>query len=366
MVPAELEKVYRNRRLPAKYDGIICTFDLDKTYLATEFETFSGLVKIPFEKAEEKRNIPGTASLVRELRRGVKKDQTPTPIYFISGSPRQLENVVREKLELDGVSFDGILFKDFGSALRKLQFKKLIDKIGYKLGALLYARSVFSAKANELLFGDDSEYDALIYAFYADIVAGNLEDFEILTILKKWDIAKDEFTFIAHALELLKKSAFKPRRDAVQQIFIHLETGRPPAELRGISERILPTKNYFQTAIILYHMEYITRAALFRIISDLIRHDKFAVAQFASSTEDLIGRSLIERKEARKLLKIVGKGNPLALPRRIIADLVGEFTRMTDSFSALPEAMKQPKRRAEDQGMGLVERYIRIQPKRNV
>ncbi|MCB1148017.1 MAG: hypothetical protein KDK38_14550, partial [Leptospiraceae bacterium] len=97
-----------------------------------------------------------------------------------------------------------------------------------------------------------------------------------------------------------------------------------------------------------------------------IRHDKFAVAQFASSTEDLIGRSLIERKEARKLLKIVGKGNPLALPRRIIADLVGEFTRMTDSFSALPEAMKQPKRRAEDQGMGLVERYIRIQPKRNV
>ncbi|MCB1201468.1 MAG: hypothetical protein KDK41_12545, partial [Leptospiraceae bacterium] len=158
MVPAELEKVYRNRRLPAKYDGIICTFDLDKTYLATEFETFSGLVKIPFEKAEEKRNIPGTASLVRELRRGVKKDQTPTPIYFISGSPRQLENVVREKLELDGVSFDGILFKDFGSALRKLQFKKLIDKIGYKLGALLYARSVFPAKANELLFGDDSEY----------------------------------------------------------------------------------------------------------------------------------------------------------------------------------------------------------------
>lgn len=367
-IPAQIQSVYKTRKLPAKYDGNICTFDLDKTYLATNFEKISGLVKIPFEKAEEKKNIPGASAIVKEIRKGLHKDSIPTPIYFISGSPKQLENVIREKLEMDGVIFDGILFKDFISAIRKFQFKKLIDKIGFKLGALLYARNIFPPKAQEFLFGDDSEYDALIYSLYADIVCGNLEDFEVLTILHKWDIAKDEFNLIKEALQLLRSSPFKPKENSVQKIFIHLETGTSPMMYSDFSSKIIPTRNYFQTAIVLYQMDVITRAALFRIISEFIHIENFTVNDFTVSTEDLITRNLMEKKEARKLLKIISKGNPLALPIRLLTDLKLELNKMAETFSRMPDAViKNPMRKNNsDLQLSLVEKYLRIEPKRNV
>ena len=40
---------------------------LDKTYLDTQFETLSEAVRIPFEEADDKVNIPGSAALLREL-----------------------------------------------------------------------------------------------------------------------------------------------------------------------------------------------------------------------------------------------------------------------------------------------------------
>lgn len=361
----QLSEVYQKRKLPPKYDGIICTFDLDKTYLATKFEKISGLVKIPFEKAEEKQNIPGAAAVVRELRRGVGKNAIPTPIFFITGSPQMLEKVIRQKLELDGVTVDGILFKDFRSAIRKLQFKKLVDKIGYKLAALLYARSSFPPKARELLFGDDSEYDSLIYSLYSDIVAGRLEDFEVLTILKKWQVAEDERAMIRDILQILEESPFR-KRDVVEKIFIHLEMKTAPSAHTELSSLVVPTQNYFQTAVILYQNGYITRAGLFRVISELIRTYKFTVPMFSQSTEDLLKRKLIEKDEAKKLLKVISKHNPLFLPRRILSELWGEFTEILSNINPLQEGPSHPMRRKEDKTMSLVEKYLRVVPKRNV
>ncbi|MCS6985362.1 MAG: hypothetical protein NZM25_09605 [Leptospiraceae bacterium] len=361
----QLSEVYHKRKLPPKYDGIICTFDLDKTYLATKFEKLSGLVKIPFEKPEEKQNIPGAAAVVRELRRGVKKDSPPTPIFFISASPQMLEKVIRQKLELDGVSIDGILFRDFRSAIKKLQFKKLIDKIGYKLAALLYARTTFPPKARELLFGDDSEYDALIYSLYSDIVAGRLDDYEVLTILKKWQVAEDERNMIRDILHMLEESPFR-KREVVERIFIHLEMKTPPAMHTQLSRLVVPTQNYYQTAVLLYSGGYITRAGLFRVISELIRTYKFTVPVFTASTEDLLKRNLIDPDEAKRLLKIIAKNNPLFLPRRILTELWSEFQRIFTTISPIPDSFSHPMRRKEDKHMSLVERYLRVVPQRNV
>jgi hypothetical protein len=360
-----LEKIYGLKRGNSKYDGFVCTFDLDKTYLDTRFESLRKLMRIPFEKAEEKKNIPGVAAVVRELRRSPGESKPPVPIYFISGSPEGLHKVVAEKLKLDGVGFDGILFKDWRTAVKKFQFKKIIDKIGFKLAALIYARSVFPLKAQELLFGDDSEYDATIYALYADIVAGNLEHYEVLTILKKWEVAADELELIADNLKRLKDSGYKPR-DAVQKIFIHLEQRTPAHYHTTLSQKVAPTQNYFQTAVILYKMDAINRAGLFRVISDMIRNYNFGVTEFATSTEDLLRRGLIDNGEARKLLKTVYKGNPLALPRRIISDLKSNFVRTLDSMSRVPDNIMPPMRRDIDKNLSLVERYLRYSPKRNV
>lgn len=360
-----LEQIYGSKRGNSKYDGLVCTFDLDKTYLDTRFESFRKLVRIPFEKAEHKKNIPGVAAVVREIRRGPSASQPPVPLYFISGSPEGMHKVVTEKLKLDGVGFDGILFKNWRSAVRKFQFKKIIDKIGFKLAALIYARSVFPLKAQEVLFGDDSEYDATIYALYADIVAGNLENYEVLTILKKWEVAQDELELISDNLKRLNDSGYRPR-DAVQRIFIHLEQ-RSAAHLHtSLSGKVVPTQNYFQTAVILYKMNAINRAGLFRVISDMIRNYNFGVAEFTTSTEDLLRRSLIDKGEARKLLKTVYKGNPLALPRRIISDLKSDFVRTLDTMSRVPDSILPPARRETDKALSLVERYLRFEPKRQV
>ena len=359
-----LEQIYGTRKSQSRYDGLVCTFDLDKTYLDTRFESLRKLVRIPFEKAEDKRNIPGAAAIVRELRRGISAKAPPVPIYFISGSPEGMQAVIKEKLKLDGVGFDGILFKNWRSAVKKFQFKKIIDKIGFKLAALLYARSVYPHKARELLFGDDSEYDATIYALYSDIVSGELTDYEALTILKKWDVAPDEMELIRENMNRLKASDYKPR-DVVQKIFIHLDQSTPAHFHTSLSDKVIPTQNYFQTAVILYKIDAITRAGLYRVISDMMRNYNFGVTEFSVSTEDLLRRGVIDRGEARKLLKTIYKGNPLALPRRIISDLKSEFMRTINTVSRMPDNL-MPVRRADDQELTLVEKYLRHSPKRHV
>ncbi|MBV6493082.1 MAG: hypothetical protein LDLANPLL_01097 [Turneriella sp.] len=357
--------MYGVKRSNSKYDGLVCTFDLDKTYLDTRFESFRKLMRIPFEKAEEKKNIPGVAAVVREIRRGPDTSKPPVPIYFISGSPEGLHKVVAEKLKLDGVSFDGILFKNWRAAMKKFQFKKIIDKIGFKLAALIYARGIFPVRAEEILFGDDSEYDAAIYSLYADIAAGNLEAYEVLTILKKWEVARDEMQLIADNLKRLSDSGYRPR-DAVRQIFIHLEQKSPAHTHTTLSEKVIPTQNYFQTAVFLYKADVITRAGLFRVISDMIRNYGFGANEFTASTEDLLRRKLIDRSEARKLLKTFHKGNTLAFPRRVFADFRSNLLRTMDTMSRVPDTILPPMRRESDKSVSLVERYLQFEPKRNV
>src|SRR4051812_36768442 len=81
-------------------------WDLDKTYLQTEFDRVRDLVRSAFEGADKKRAVPGAAALLRELRKG-----EGARVCFISGSPRQMRRVLTEKLRLDGVEFDEFILK---------------------------------------------------------------------------------------------------------------------------------------------------------------------------------------------------------------------------------------------------------------
>ena len=44
------------------FTGDLFVWDIDKTYLVSEFDSFKGLLSIPFEFAIDKRNIAGTRS----------------------------------------------------------------------------------------------------------------------------------------------------------------------------------------------------------------------------------------------------------------------------------------------------------------
>ena len=45
----------------------IARWDLDKTYLRTDFDTLRDLVRTAIERPDQKRTVPGAASLLREL-----------------------------------------------------------------------------------------------------------------------------------------------------------------------------------------------------------------------------------------------------------------------------------------------------------
>src|SRR5688572_33207732 len=160
------------RRLPADYQGDVLIWDIDKTYLDTRFSSVRGLLAIPFELAIDKRAMPGAVPLLRALRHGGREESALVPLYFISGSPKQLRRVVERKMTLDGVQFDGICFKDQWGLVRARRPKAIVEQIGYKLTALLLYRRELPDGARYLLFGDDVERDLEAFTLFGEVCAG--------------------------------------------------------------------------------------------------------------------------------------------------------------------------------------------------
>jgi phosphatidate phosphatase APP1 len=150
---------------------MIYRWDLDKTYLRTDFDTLRQLVSTVFQKASDKVAVPGAAALIRELRASGE-----ARLCIISGSPTQMRAVLEEKLKLDGVEWDELMLKDNVRNILRGRFKALRGQLGYKLPVLLESRLRSPPDAEEVLFGDDAEADAFIYSLYADLVAGRVDE----------------------------------------------------------------------------------------------------------------------------------------------------------------------------------------------
>ena len=117
----------------------IARWDLDKTYLRTEFDTLRDLVRTAFEPAEQKQTVPGASTLLREIA------ATGASIHILSGSPEQLRAKLEEKLRLDGARWDTFTLKPNLRNVLRLRFRAVRDQLGYKLPALLGARAKLSS-----------------------------------------------------------------------------------------------------------------------------------------------------------------------------------------------------------------------------
>jgi hypothetical protein len=156
-----------DRELAGDWRGPIFIWDIDNTYLQTEWDSLGDLIKIRLETAEDKRPVPGAVELLAGLRR-VDHSGERAPFYFVSASPNTMRNVLEKRMLLDGVMHDGITFRD----LRKLRY--LRDIFGYKVAALLLYRLENPVGGREVLFGDDREHDPLVYTVYSRICSGEL------------------------------------------------------------------------------------------------------------------------------------------------------------------------------------------------
>src|SRR5438094_7129682 len=224
---------------------VVCRWDLDKTYLRSDFDSFRQLLRTAFERAEDKVDVPGVAELIKAIKKAAARHGRPALVYFISASPPQIGKAIRDKLALDGIAYDGIVFKDQLAHLKRGKLRNLREHVGFKLVELLRGRLAWPPEARELLFGDDWESDSLIYSLYADTLAKRLTPDRLRALL---DRIRVDPPLIEEATRL---AARVPRTDAVERIFINLERRTPPATFRLFGSRVVPTFNYFQTAAVL-------------------------------------------------------------------------------------------------------------------
>ena len=280
-----------------KYDEVYL-WDLDKTYLDTKFETLKGLFQTFFEKAFQKENVPGTATLCSSLKAHWHEHfgRTPFPIFFITASPPQLEKKIVKKLYFDGVAPKGLFCKDNFKNLRLTRLWRLTQQVGYKLQALMQLRLQLSENVRQIMWGDDSESDVIIYCLYSDICSRRLEREELIKILKALGVAGTQLDVI------LEMQTRVPKQDPVEKIYINLAEDTDAEYYIKFGRRCLPTYNSFQTALDLFQDGRLKVDDVVKVAEDMVSNFGLSMDQLGGGLDDLIRRKVIGAESVESVL----------------------------------------------------------------
>ncbi len=262
----------------------VARWDLDKTYLRTDFDTLRDLVRTALERPDQKRTNPGASTLLREMvRAGVR-------VHILSGSPEQMRRRLEDKLRLDGVTWQSFTLKPNLKNLLRLRFRAMRDQLGYKLPALLSARAQLAeggepaGATTETLFGDDAEADVYVYSLYADFVAGRVGEDVLLGVLEHGRVYED---VVAAAMATARAIE---HADVVERIFIHLEQQTPPHDFDAYGPRVVPFYNYLQAAFVLQEDGRLGSDGVLRVAVELVTEHGFDGDALARSYLDLARR----------------------------------------------------------------------------
>jgi hypothetical protein len=280
---------------PTPARPFVARWDLDKTYLRTDFDTARDLLRTAFERPDQKRTVPGAAALLRELTRaGVET-------HILSGSPEQLRSRIEQKLRLDGARWASLTLKPNLQNLLRLRFRALRNQLGYKLPALLRGRCELreprdeQGLVQEVLLGDDAEADAFVYSLYADVCLGRVEPALLQEVLRAGRVYPDTIT------ETVRLASYVERGPVVQRILIHLERQSSPADFRPYGLRVVPFYNYLQAAFVLHEDGRLPAPAVLRVAHALVATFNFDGAALARSYFDLARRGHATGHASRSL-----------------------------------------------------------------
>jgi hypothetical protein len=234
-------------RSPVLNKHTVQRWDLDKTYLQTDTDSLRSLLRIPFERAADKRALPGVAALVKELRRTEAERGGTTSVNFVTASPPQIGRAIREKLLLDGIEIDEIRFKNQIQHLVRGNFDALREHIGFKLSELLQSARGGRRDGEELLFGDDYESDPLIYSLYADVIEGRIGWDRLEGLLERAGVTG------ANYLQLVRDFSERsgPRR-IVRAICVLRSRPRSASDFAVFGPRLYWFDSYLECALILH------------------------------------------------------------------------------------------------------------------
>jgi hypothetical protein len=263
----------------------VARWDLDKTYLRTDFDTLRDLVLTAIERPDQKRTVPGAAALLRELgRAGVET-------HILSGSPEQLRSRIEQKLRLDGARWATLTLKPNLQNLLRLRLRALRGQLGYKLPALLRGRCELRSQRDpggalirEALLGDDAEADAFVYSLYADVCEGKVGPDELADVMRLGRAYEDT------VLDALRYAGYVDKGPVVERILIHLDRQSSPSDFRIFGDRVVPFYNYLQAALVLHEDGRIPARAVLRVAQDLVVAHNFDGGALARSYVDLSRR----------------------------------------------------------------------------
>jgi hypothetical protein len=275
--------------LDRNFEGNVYISDIDKTYLATQIDSLGGLLRAAFETGERKENVPGFSTILRALVRGPHDAPQKNPLFFVSASPPQMRKRLMAKMDFDGLSPNGLIFKNQFSHVRSGRFNKLREQIGFKLGALLTLWLHLPPKSKIYLFGDDSESDAVVFSLFTEVLAKNIEGQDLFQLLRFLGVFREEALRVSWVSRFSKVSVAP-----VRAAFINLETGSQAAYYSRFGTFLYPTENSLQTALVLYEKGLIRERAVVSVGRELVlKHD------FNGQS---LGRSLV-RAEQRGLFR---------------------------------------------------------------
>lgn len=279
-------------------------WDIDKTYLETDFETLSGLWQAATESASEKVATDGVIPLIHSLQRDPHARQV-----FVSGSPKQMRSVLLQKFALDGVEVDRIILKDSLKALRKGRFGDIKSQFGHKLPSLLEDRIAHQGTEEakqEYLFGDDVEQDALIYLTYQLIVHGKMQWRELKSLAKSAGVYFETLDRLQKAI-----TQIEIQNQVVQRIFIRLTKHHQPQWMSDLRPHITPIHTWSQAACILFIDGLLGWEDVLRVVED----EGISPTQLGNLVQDLQVRGQINGADAKHLFKILNSAHQvLPLP----------------------------------------------------
>jgi len=284
MVALAEDAEHANRDATTAVAPYVARWDLDKTYLRTDFDTVRDLVRTAVERPDQKRTVPGAAALMREL------SDAGAGVHILSGSPQQLRGRIVEKLRLDGVQFESLTLKPNLQNILRLRFKAIRGQLGYKLPSLLRRRcempcqTVDGELVAESLFGDDAEADAFVYSLYGDICAGRVDNDVLTAVMREGGCYDDDIR------DALRLASYIVPGEVVERILIHLDRQTSPASFELYGPRVVPFYNYFQAAMVLFEDHRLPPRSLLRIAQELVVRHHFDGDTLARSFLELTRR----------------------------------------------------------------------------
>jgi hypothetical protein len=272
-------------------------FDLDKTYLQTDFHTARGLLQAAIEGAHRKRTVPGMKALLKAL-----SDSREARVVVVSGSPQILRRRILRMFALHGVRCDRLVLKDFAAHLRRGRLRAIKNQVPYKLHAHLETRAWLAAReedVGEICFGDDAEVDALVYCLYADVCARRVSAARLVRLLEMCGAYPDDVSAILGRVQVL------PKHDPVRRVYIHLDQASPPARFGAYRGRVAATFNGWQIALDLQRQGLCGDAIGVAVVDELVADWQLGGEALAGLLEDAVRRGLCGRSLAVRIAEDV-------------------------------------------------------------